>query len=245
MLLNAKYQRHPGRLKISNELLYLLGIVGLSLSMHLLKIADLGLSMIICPAYIISMAFPILSYGVAEYIVEGILVILFCMLMRKLKLIYLSSFLTGFLYATMADLWDLILFQHWNITFTSIEKGIFFLIGLCLSCLSLAMLYKTYFYPQIYDFFVKKISERYALSLKACKTCFDGVFLIISVILGQLLFQRVVGIGIGTIIMAICNGWLIHQFKMLFDQHFDCFHRFEKLALYFEGEGGDINGISS
>lgn len=69
----------------------------------------MGLSAINGPAYILSEKVYSLTYGQAEYIVEGIIFIIFCILMKKFKMTYLSSFITGVLYATMADIWKIII----------------------------------------------------------------------------------------------------------------------------------------
>ena len=102
--------------RINSEILYLIAILVLSFSIDLLTIANMGLSAINGPAYILSEKVYSLTYGQAEYIVEGIIFIIFCILMKKFKMTYLSSFITGVLYATMADIWKIIIpfFQTQN-----------------------------------------------------------------------------------------------------------------------------------
>lgn len=102
--------------RINSEILYLIAILVLSFSIDLLTIANMGLSAINGPAYILSEKVYSLTYGQAEYIVEGIIFIIFCILMKKFKMAYLSSFITGVLYATMADIWKIIIpfFQRQN-----------------------------------------------------------------------------------------------------------------------------------
>ena len=95
--------------RINSEILYLIAILVLSFSIDLLTIANMGLSAINGPAYILSEKVYSLTYGQAEYIVEGIIFIIFCILMKKFKMAYLSSFITGVLYATMADIWKIII----------------------------------------------------------------------------------------------------------------------------------------
>ena len=102
--------------RINSEILYLIAILILSFSIDLMTIANMGLSAINGPAYILSEKVYSLTYGQAEYIVEGIIFIIFCILMKKFKMTYLSSFITGVLYATMADIWKIIIpfFQNQN-----------------------------------------------------------------------------------------------------------------------------------
>ena len=110
-----------------------------------------------------------------------------------------------------------------------------FFIGMILSGLAVSLFYKTYLYPQIYDFFVKVVARKYQISIKVFKTCFDCSFLIISFIMSYVLFGKLVGIGVGTIIMAFCNGMMIERFQNIVDQYFVCIPHFEKLKIYLEG----------
>ena len=202
---------------INSELVYLFAIIILSFSIDLMTIANMGLSAINGPAYILSKKIDLLTYGQAEYIVEGIVFIIFCVLMKKFKITYLSSFITGILYATMADVWKIIFpfFQNqYEICFQL--RIIYFLIGFILSAIAIALFYKSYLYPQIYDFFVQEMSKKYHLSF----------------IMSFMLFHGIVGIGIGTMLVALFNGILIDFFKNFFDKHFVCIPKLTKLAEY-------------
>ena len=218
---------------INSELVYLLAIIILSFSIDLMTIANMGLSAINGPAYILSEKIDLLTYGQAEYIVEGIVFIIFCVLMKKFKITYLSSFITGILYATMADVWKIIFPFFQNQYEICIQLRIlYFLIGFILSAIAIALFYKSYLYPQIYDFFVQEMSKKYHLSLKVFKTGFDCIFLILSFIMSFMLFHGIVGIGIGTILVALFNGTLIDFFKNFFDKYFICIPKLTKLAEY-------------
>lgn len=63
--------------RINSEILYLIAILVLSFSIDLLTIANMGLSAINGPAYILSEKVYSLTYGQAEYIVEGIILSFF------------------------------------------------------------------------------------------------------------------------------------------------------------------------
>ena len=110
---------------------------------------------------------------------------------------------------------------------------LFFFIGFytfsngCLLCF-----YKSYLYPQIYDFFVQEISKKYHITLKIFKTCFDCTFLILSFIMSLFLFHGIVGIGIGTIIVALFNGTFISFSRIFLINIFICIPKFTKLEKY-------------
>lgn len=76
------------------------------------------------------------------------------------------------------------------------------------------------------------MSKKYPLSLKVFKTGFDCIFLILSSIMSFMLFHGIVGIGIGTMLVALFNGTMIDFFKNFFDKHFVCIPKLTKLAEY-------------
>ena len=94
---------------------------------------------------------------------------------------------------------------------------------------------KTYLYPQVYDFFVKQISRKTAKPLSKIKSVFDASFLLFGCILSFALFGfgNFKGIGWGTLIITVCNGFLIGVFGKLFDKYVEITPLFPRFAVYF------------
>ena len=67
-----------GKIEVKSEFAYVLAIIILSFSVNVMEIADFGMSMIVLPAYIISQKISTISFGQAEYIIQGVLFIIFC-----------------------------------------------------------------------------------------------------------------------------------------------------------------------
>ena len=108
------------------------------------------------------------------------------------------------------------------------------LIGTVLTSFSVALFYKTYLYPQVYDFFVKGVSGKYGIRLPRFKTCFDLSCLAVAAIMSLAFFGRFEGIGWGTLVIAPINGTVIGLFCRLFDKYFDFPPVFGKFAAHFE-----------
>lgn len=212
------------KIKIRDEWIYLLGAVTLSLATAMLSAADFGLSVIVSPAYLVSLKVPFLTFGQAEYVVQGILFIIFCAVMRQVKLLYFGAFLSGVIYGFMLDTWR-ILVPHFNPdiyapgTLPITVRIIYFIIGFFINALGAVLYFKNRFYPQVYEFFVKGISEKYHIDLSKFKLRFDLMFLALTLFLSFAMFHRLVGVGVGTVIMACCNGPLIGICSKWFDRH--------------------------
>ena len=96
------------------------------------------------------------------------------------------------------------------------------------------MFFKTYLFPQVYDFFVKAVSSKYGIKLALLKTIVDISCLTASVIMTFAFFGKIEGIGWGTIVLAFLNGTVIGFFSKLFDRVF-CFQpTFPRFAAFFE-----------
>lgn len=58
------------KIRLSDEVVYILGALLLSLATAMLSAADFGLSVIVSPAYLVSLRVPFLTFGQAEYVVQ-------------------------------------------------------------------------------------------------------------------------------------------------------------------------------
>lgn len=226
------------KIKVSSELTYFISIIVLALSVSMIVVSDFGISMIVAPAFMLSEKFEFLTFGQGEYVVQGLLFIILCIVMRKVKLVYFSSFLTGIIYGAVLDLWQSIPFFDTSVTTPQsvniVLRIVLFVVGMVMTSFSIALCFKTYLYPQVYDFFVKGVSQRYNIDRAKFKTCFDVSFLVLSLILTFVFFQKLVGINFGTLIMTALNGFIIGFFSKLLDKYFYFEPTFKKFSNYFE-----------
>lgn len=208
---------------ISAEASYFTALVIMSFSVAMVAAADFGVSMIVAPAYILSLKFTFLTFGQAEYVVQGVLFIVFCILMKRVRLIYFGSFITGIIYGAMLDLWRTVVPQF-NPALTApgsmglSVRVIYFIFGMVITSFAVALLFRTYIYPQVYDFFVKGVSEKYRIDRNKFKIAFDICCLVVSCAFTLLLFGKFMGVGVGTIIMTIFNGALIGAIGKFLDK---------------------------
>ena len=222
-----------------SEFAYIIAILILSFSVAMVSAADLGVSMIVAPAYILSQKVSFLTFGQSEYVIQAMLFILFCILMKKVKLIYFASFLNCVVYGAALDMWRAVV-PVFNPEITapgSMSMPIriaFFVVGSLITAFSIALFFRVYLYPQVYDFFVKGITEHFKINQTKFKTGFDMSCLAVSVIMTLVFFKGFVGIGFGTIILAVVNGSLIGACGKILDKVFVIKPLSPKLAKKFE-----------
>ena len=218
------------------ELAYLLGILFLALGASLMTRADFGLSMVIAPAYLlhlkISGILPFFSFGMAEYTLQAILLLAMIIILRKFKITYLFSFATAVLYGFALDAFLMITtFIPYNLLPVRI---ILFVIGLIATSLGVSLIFHTYISPEVYELFVKELSEKFKIDLYKVKTAYDCASCAIAIIMSFAFFGlwQFEGVKFGTIICALINGFLIGKISLLLEKIWDFKDKFS-LRKYF------------
>ena len=204
------------KIKFSSELSYVLGLALLSFAAALIEGAGFGVSMVVAPAYIlhlkISEFLPFFSFGMAEYTMQAILLITMMLTVRRFRFSYLLSFVTAVIYGVLLDL----SINALSAIPDSLPMSIFlFVTGELLCAIGIALLFNTYISPEVYELFVKEVTDRFGFDLSITKTVYDCASLALSVIFSFVFFGfgSFVGIGIGTVICAFVNGPLIGFFS--------------------------------
>ena len=227
------------KITLPDEIVYLAATVLLALSVAMLTAADFGISMIVAPAYILSQKLGFLTFGQSEYVIQSVMFIVFCVLIKKVKAVYFSSFLNCLVYGAILDGWRALV-PLFNDTVTapgSMDlplRLVLFAVGMVMTSFSIALFFKCYLYPQVYDFFVKGISRHFGIDRTKFKLIFDASCLLVGCAMTLLLFGKFVGIGVGTLIMTVLNGRLIGWSSAWLDKHIELKPLLPRLAKQFE-----------
>lgn len=208
-----------------NEWAYVLGIVILALGTVFMERADFGMSMVVAPAYLIylkvSQVLPWFTFGMAEYSLQALLLIIMMLSVRRFRFSYLFSFITAIVYGCVLDV------QMWAMSFipcdTTAVRVIFFLLGMLVCSLGVSLLFHTYISPEAYELFVKEISEKRNINIHVFKTVYDCCSCAIGVILSFVFFGlwHFEGVKLGTLLCAAVNGFLISRCTRFYEKHWE------------------------
>ena len=219
-----------------SEAAYFLGTFLLALSAALMERADMGMSMIVAPAYLlhlkVSRFLPWFSFGVAEYAVQAMLLVFLCLVLRRFKISYLFSFLSAVLHGLILDV--LIYLLSFAPADHPAFRMTYFVLGLLVGGAGISFLFHTYLAPEVYELFVKEWADKSRWPAGRCKTIYDITSCAVSVLLSFLFFGfgHFEGIKWGTVVCALVNGWLIDRISRILDRHVD-FKDGLKLRKYF------------
>lgn len=93
------------------ELMWVLGIFLVALGVTMSKKADLGVSMIAAPTFIVYEAIrPLwaMSVGTVEYLVQGAILLIMCAVVQRVNWRYLLAFAVAVIYGYVMDMWMLV-----------------------------------------------------------------------------------------------------------------------------------------
>lgn len=214
-----------GKKVFFSEAAYVIGIVILALGTAFMERADFGLSMVVAPAYLlhlkISQYIPVFSFGMAEYSLQAVLLVILSLFMRKFKPMYLLSFVTAVIYGFTLDIAMLLVGIMPLIGL--IGRILFYIIGMLFCAIGVSLLFHTYIPPEAYELFVKEISAKSRMDINIIKTVYDYFSCLIGIILSFAFFGlwHFEGVKIGTIICALINGLLIGRCSKVLESIFD------------------------
>ena len=204
------------------ELAYILGLIILAVGTALMERADFGVSMVVAPAYLVylklSQSLPFFSFGMAEYLLQGMLLLLMILILRRFRLSYLFSFVTAVIYGFTLDgvMYLVALLPGSGMA----ARAVFYVMGLLGCSLGVSLLFHTYISPEVYELWVKEMSARSGININRYKTGYDCVSCLIAIILSFIFFGfgRFEGVKLGTILCALVNGYVIGRCTRLLEK---------------------------
>ena len=230
-----------------SELLWVLGTLFVALGVSICSKANLGVSMIAAPAFVIYEAIAplstLFSVGMTEYLIQGVLLIVLCVTIKKFRVKYLLTFVVAFIYGYALDLF---LWIFANVTFEPIWlKWVMLVVGDVCTGFGVACFFHTGYPLQVYEFFVTTISQRFKINVNKVKWAFDMSLLAVSLIFAFTLFGDLLtfdwstiwyssfhSIGLGTIVTTIINSPIISFMSKIIEKIFGnsaLFPKFETL----------------
>lgn len=195
------------------ELAYILGLIILAIGTAMMERANFGVSMVVAPAYLfylrMSPSLPFFTFGMAEYMLQGILLIAMILILRRFRISYLFSFVTAVIYGFTLDgaMWVVALLPGTGL----VARIIYYILGLMGCALGVSLLFHTYISPEVYELWVKEMSSRWGIDIHRYKTGYDCVSCLVAILLSFGFFGigHFEGVKWGTIFCAAVNGYTI------------------------------------
>ena len=218
-------EKRVGKITFYSELAYVFGIVFVAFGVAFMEMVDFGVSMVVAPAYILhlklSETWSFFSFGMAEYTLQAVLLIVMMIVVRKFKVAYLFSFVTAVIYGFVLDL--CMAAVSGIPAETMVARILYYALGMVLCAIGISLFFHTYIAPEVYELFVKEVSAKFSVEIHRFKTGYDICSCLVGVILSFFFFGLWVfrGVKWGTIVCALINGSIIGLCSKFFDRFFE------------------------
>ena len=174
----------------STELAYVFGIVFVARGVVLMEKADFGVSMVVAPAYLLyrwlSPSWSFVTFGMAEYCLQAVLLLAMCLLLRRFRVSYLFSFVTAVVYGFVLDAFMLL---GTMLPANSVWlRAIYYVLGMLFCAAGVSAMFHTYISSEAYELFVKEVSAHFGAGINRFKTGYDCVSCLIGVAMSFLAF---------------------------------------------------------
>lgn len=226
-----------------SEFAYLCGLVLIALGAAIMERADFGMSMIVAPAYLLyrwlNPVWSFFTFGTAEYCFQAVLLVIMVIVLRRFRLSYLLSFVTAVIYGFILDGCMLLAALLPN---TTVWRVVWYLLGMLLGSLGVAMMFRTYLSAEVYELFVKEVSQHFGADITKFKTWYDRASCLVGLILSFAFFGlwHFVGVKWGTIVCAVINGPIIGLLSRFLDARLE-FRDLLPWRPFFTGESAPEN----
>ena len=225
-----KMEENGARPVFSNELAYIVGMVAVAFGVAFMEKANFGVSMVVAPAYLLylklSPMYPFFTFGMAEYTLQFVLLVIMVVILRKFRLSYLFSFVTAVVYGFTLD------FCMWavkNLDAQPVWARLAMLVGgMALCAIGISFFFHSYISPEVYELFVKEVSSHIGMDINRFKTIYDCSSCAISIAMSFAFFGmwHFEGVKLGTVFCALVNGSMIGAVSRFLEKRFefkDCF----------------------
>ena len=176
-----------------------------------------GISAISSVPYAFSESFPQMTLGTWTYIFQGTLVAVLMILRKKFVPTYLFSFVVGFAFSEMLDVYKTVL--------AGLPMGlgyqiIYFIVSYLVLCLGIALSNRCGLPIVPTDLFPREVSQILNVAYSKVKITFDVTCLAVTAGLTFFFLGHIKGLGIGTILAAFTMGKVIGIIGNILDKHF-------------------------
>ena len=199
------------------ELALLIVILINSFGVVLMLDSGAGISAISSVPYAFSESFPQMTLGTWTYIFQGTLVAVLMILRKKFVPTYLFSFVVGFAFSEMLDVYKTVL--------AGLPMGlgyqiIYFIVSYLVLCLGIALSNRCGLPIVPTDLFPREVSQILNVAYSKVKITFDVTCLAVTAGLTFFFLGHIKGLGIGTILAAFTMGKVIGMIGNILDKHF-------------------------
>ncbi|MBR3693321.1 MAG: hypothetical protein IKL88_02225 [Erysipelotrichales bacterium] len=198
--------------------LFLVGTMILALGINLANIARLGIA--VYDAFVLNLAeVSGMSFGTMSITMGVVLVIVQFLISSKWQMKYLVQLAIALLFSSILDFFMYTVFAGIYVD-SFVLQVVFFILANITICLGIAMVLSARLQSFPLETTMNLIHQKYHFPISNIKYSFDGLWLVLAIVIGLLDSLADLHIGLGTLVMLSLHGWLIDLFYRLLSKYF-------------------------
>jgi len=206
--MNGRRNEMRRRIVVPGELTLALGLTLVSFAIMIMVYAGFGISTISSMPFVLSIIDDALSFGEWNIIFQVSLLGILLAITRDFKPGYIVSFIVSVMFAFVLDVFaDMMNGMPSGIWF----RLLYFVISYVIMCFAIALMVGSKVPIMIVDSFINDLTKHFHVTFRRLKTIFDISCLSLSAALSFLFLGDLVGVGIGTVVLAIITGSGVHE----------------------------------
>ncbi len=219
------------------EYAYFFSVLFMAMSIAFMKASGFGVSLASAPALVfyekVSLTQPI-SYGMAEYTMQAIILVTLILFTQKYNRSYAFSFASTIIFAFVIDaLSNLLELLPLDILWVRI---IMIIPAIILGPIGSALMSHSYISPIVYEFYEKEICKRFDLQPVVAHWVYAIISGIFAIAISFHFFGAwtFVGVNIGTILYTLSNILLYRPVDKFIEKHFKFRDKYKMLKRHFQ-----------
>lgn len=209
------------KIRINGEAALIFALMILAFGMVFTIKANLGMTVVQAPVYVLSEALTFISIGVWNFIIQSMLFIVMLLIVKRFKISYIFSFIAGFVYGGMLDLFVYLLK---DVSADGlVARILFYIIGFTTAVTAVALFFTCKAPLMPYDIFIREITEAKKIKFMKFKWIFDIVCVLTALTLSLTLTKGIIGVGVGTLIFAVLISPIATALMKIINKHIE-FH---------------------
>ncbi len=215
------------KIRLPGELFLFLAMVLNSLAVTLLIKADFGLSALSAVPYVLHLAFPVLSIGTWNTVMQCLWLVITMIAIQKWKPGYLFSFVLAFLFGLLLDAWAPVLAP---LSDGLVPRLLYFTAGFFIMSVGISLFFLCGTPVLPFDTVPRAFIMEKGVSVLAARMGLDLLNLGLALAVGLIFVGRVVGIGLGTVVSALLMGVVVSRVTPFIEARFQVEPYFKTLG---------------
>ena len=195
------------KISIPREVSFVAGLLLVSFAISLMVIAEFGISTISSLPYVFSCIVNKISFGNWNPVFQIGLLVMLLAITKRFKSGYMISIVLSLLFGIVLDFFTNALA---NLPTEFWQRLLYFVVGYLSMCVAIALMVGSKIPLMIIDTFLNDLTIFFHVTYRRIKTLFDIICVALSVIFSMAFLGHLVGVGIGTVILACITGLGVH-----------------------------------